>query len=58
MNLVTRLLFALSISLFATLTMAAQPVLLPAWQATPFEQPESVIYDQKNDVLYVSNVNG
>jgi len=58
MNLFTRLLFALSISLLSTLTMAAAPVLLPAWQATPFEQPESVIYDQKNDVLYVSNVNG
>ncbi|OUR64992.1 hypothetical protein A9Q79_04915 [Methylophaga sp. 42_25_T18] len=38
--------------------MAAQPVLLPAWQATPFEQPESVVYDTQNEMLYVSNVNG
>ena len=58
MNLVTRLLFTLSLSLLSTLTMAAAPILLPAWQATPFEQPESVVYDQQNKVLYVSNING
>lgn len=28
------------------------------WETTGFKNPESVIYDPRNDVLYVSNVNG
>ncbi len=28
------------------------------WETEGFKTPESVVYDQANDVLYVSNVNG
>jgi len=36
-----------------------QPVKLTTiWELYGFKQPESVIYDSKRDVLYVSNVNG
>ncbi|NQZ54498.1 MAG: SMP-30/gluconolactonase/LRE family protein [Piscirickettsiaceae bacterium] len=45
--------------LLPTLTLAATPILLPAWKSdTVFEQPESVVYDSKRQLLYVSNVNG
>ncbi|MFW5451089.1 MAG: SMP-30/gluconolactonase/LRE family protein [Methylophagaceae bacterium] len=45
--------------LLPSLTLAASPTLLPAWQSdSVFEQAESVIYDPKRQLLYVSNVNG
>ncbi len=40
-------------------TADSLPILQPAWQtAAIFEGPESVIYDAKQKILYVSNVNG
>ncbi|MFW5426477.1 MAG: SMP-30/gluconolactonase/LRE family protein [Methylophagaceae bacterium] len=52
-------LFALIPLLLPVICLAAPPVLIPAWQTdTVFEQPESVVYDAKHELLYVSNVNG
>jgi len=58
MKLYVKPLFTLFLTLLSTIVLAADPILVPAWQTTPFEQPESVVYDNQNDVLYVSNVNG
>ncbi len=59
MKLALSWLLSLSTLLLTTLVLAASPILLPAWQSDAvFEQPESVIYDQKRQLLYVSNVNG
>lgn len=44
---------------FPLITMAAAPVLTPAWQTEAvLAQPESVVFDSNNNVLFVSNVNG
>lgn len=52
-------LFALFIVLLPCITLAAPPILVPAWQTdVVFEQPESVAYDVINKQLYVSNING
>lgn len=52
-------LLALILLLLPIICLAAPPILIPAWQTdTVFEQPESVVYDTKRDLLYVSNVNG
>ena len=32
--------------------------LKPAWELTGFNMPESVVYDSKRDMYYISNVNG
>lgn len=53
-----RLLLLISL-LLPTLCLASPPILVPLWQTdTLFEQPESVVYDAKRELLYVSNVNG
>jgi sugar lactone lactonase YvrE len=53
-----RLLFFITL-VVPILGLAGPPILIPAWQTdTVFEQPESVVYDAKRNVLYVSNVNG
>jgi sugar lactone lactonase YvrE len=53
-----RLLSLLAI-LLPVLASATSPILVPAWQTQPvFEHPESVVYDAKRDLLFVSNVNG
>ena len=45
-------------ALCAPMALAA-PILTPAWQTeTVFQQPESVVFDAKRSLLYVSNVNG
>lgn len=54
-----KLLAILFITLISSLTFAADPILIPAWQSEGvFDQPESVVYDRNRDLLYVSNVNG
>ncbi len=54
MKLLSTLLFA-----FFSLSLSASPLLIPEWQTGAiFDQPESVVYDAKRDVLFVSNVNG
>lgn len=58
MKYVIKPFLTLLLSLLSTAALAAEPILVPAWQATAFETPESVVYDSKNDVLYVSNING
>lgn len=59
MKAFTTLLFTLFTLFFTTVVFSADPILQPAWQTKAiFEQPESVIYDNKNEVFYVSNVNG
>jgi sugar lactone lactonase YvrE len=41
------------------IALGSPPILVPAWHSESlFEQPESVVYDAKRNVLYVSNVNG
>jgi sugar lactone lactonase YvrE len=59
MKIITiRLLSLLALAL-PVLTSAASPILVPAWQSeTVFEQPESIVYDKKRELFYVSNVNG
>lgn len=45
--------------LLPIIASATTPVLVPAWQTeTSFEQPESVAYDSKQNLLFVSNVSG
>lgn len=45
--------------LLPVLASATTPILVPAWQTeTSFEQPESVVYDSKQELLFVSNVSG
>lgn len=59
MNTISTWLLSFFSVLFPTLVLAANPILVPAWQTDfVFEQPESVIYDTKHNLLYVSNVNG
>ena len=54
MKLLSTLIFILF-----SLNLSANPLLVPAWQTGAiFDQPESVVYDAKRDVLFVSNVNG
>lgn len=53
-----RLLSLLSL-LFPLIASATPPVLTPAWQSEAvFEHPESVVYDSKQKLFFVSNVNG
>lgn len=49
----------LTLSFLTATAHAADWTLTPIW-ATPaeFQNPESVIYDRKRDIFYVSNVNG
>ncbi len=49
-----------SILLFSlSSTLIAAPTLEKAWEtAADFKLPESVVYDTKNNILYVSNANG
>jgi len=59
MKIFSPLSLTLFISFFAPFCLAADPVLQPAWQTDDiFLQPESIVYDAKRGVLYVSNVNG
>ena len=52
-------LLSLFVMILPTLTLAASPILVPAWQTdSVFEQPESVVYDGQNKRLFVSNING
>ena len=45
--------------LLPVLASATTPILVPAWQTeTSFEQPESVVYNSKQELLFVSNVSG
>ena len=45
--------------LLPVVASATTPILVPAWQTeTSFEQPESVVYDSKQELLFVSNVSG
>lgn len=45
--------------LLSSLTLAASPLLVPAWQSdSHFEAPESVVFDAQQQRLFVSNVNG
>jgi len=54
-----RLLLGILTSLFTINAVADAPILTPAWQTEAvFEGPESVIFDDKNKLFYVSNVNG
>ena len=54
-----KILVILIFSLLSSFTVCATPLLVPAWQTEAvFQQPESVVYDAKRDVLLVSNVNG
>ena len=51
--------FALIVSLFSLNAFADTPILVPAWKtAAVLEGPESVVFDAKNKLFYVSNVNG
>lgn len=55
------MLFKKSIQLFMLLTLAVSVQAASVeqkWQLAGFQNPESVIYDDVRDVLYVSNVNG
>jgi sugar lactone lactonase YvrE len=59
MNYTPTWLLSLFIMILPTLTLAASPILVPAWQTdSVFEKPESVAYDAQNKLLYVSNING
>lgn len=59
MKTVSTILTLLFSSFLTSISYAADPILLPAWQTdTVFEQPESVVLDKKRNILYVSNVNG
>jgi len=59
MKVISIFLTLLFTSVSATISFAADPILLPAWQTDiVFEQPESVVLDQQRNILYVSNVNG
>ena len=59
MTLTLRLFVALTLSLSSSFALAAQPLLVPAWQTTTsFEQPESVVLANDGQYLFVSNVNG
>lgn len=52
-------LFSLFAMLLPVLASATSPMLVPAWQTeTIFEQPESLVFDSKRELFYVSNVNG
>ncbi len=54
-----KILITLIFSLLTSFSAFANPLLVPAWQTDAvFQQPESVVYDAKRDVLFVSNVNG
>ena len=44
--------------LFSAGTMAGGAALESMWETTDLSNPESVVYDVDNNVLYVSNVNG
>lgn len=48
-----------TINLFiATLAIAQVPQIEKKWELLGFSNPESIVFDQTNNVLYVSNVNG
>jgi len=49
------LLFSLLL-LLASPVLNATPVVTKAWETLGFELPESVIYDTKNNILYVSSI--
>ncbi len=49
------LLFSLLLILISPV-LNATPVLSKAWETSGFQLPESVIYDIKNNILYVSNI--
>lgn len=52
-------LLSLCVMILPALALAANPILVPAWQTdSVFEQPESVVYDPQQKLLFVSNVNG
>ncbi len=53
-----RLLILLLASSVSAIACAGQPTLQKLWETPGFSNPESVVYDQKNNVLYISNVNG
>ena len=64
-RLIKCILFLLCISLVACSSASVKPLLpyqpvklTKIWELYGFKQPESVVYDSKRDVLYVSNVNG
>ncbi|MDF1589320.1 MAG: SMP-30/gluconolactonase/LRE family protein [Gammaproteobacteria bacterium] len=59
MKTVSSILTLLFCLVLTSISYAAGPILLPAWQTdSVFEQPESVVLDKKRNILYVSNVNG
>ena len=58
MKTMCKTLFTLASLIFVSLSYAGSENFKQLWQAEGFKNPESVIYDKKNDVIYVSNVNG
>jgi len=59
MKITLSLLITIVATIFPLLSIASSPILAPAWTtATEFNQPESVVYDQAQQILYVSNING
>ena len=53
---ISKIVLSILIIMFSTILNAA-PELNKLWETkTDFKLPESVIYDKKNDVLYVSNM--
>ena len=60
MNIVNKLSIVLALS-FATITTFAQTKpfeLEKKWELTGFKNPESIVKDDANNVIYISNVNG
>lgn len=57
-NLLLRLIMLVYAFAYTNLLYAHSEKLELLWETTGFSNPESVIYDDKANVLYVSNVNG
>ena len=57
MNLIPSMLVALSLAT-ATATASTDHALSLAWETDQFQGPESVVYDKRTGLLFVSNVNG
>lgn len=58
MKLVFKIMLATAMLSFTALCHAEMENFKLLWRAEGFKNPESVIYDEVNDTIYVSNVNG
>jgi sugar lactone lactonase YvrE len=59
MKNILRSLSILTVATFSVSAVADTPILIPAWQSEAvFEGPESIVFDKKNQLFYLSNVNG